>query len=264
MEIQETTTSTMDIARTRVREGSVVFDQLGRPSVPGVLAYEQTAGRGQLGRAWYSKPGESLCVTLYVRHQIVFPQHAGYLSLSAGVAVAEVLDRLPLSGRTLLKWPNDIILHDRKLGGILVETVRAADGKPAALVGIGLNLRIERFPEDIGSHSISLVTALPDKFPIPAPETLAQEITERLGLLVQQEADEARPTVLARWRERDTTRGRRYEAEWNGKRVSGSAVGISPSGGLLVALDAEHTIEVASASSIRELSTIPAPGPTVG
>ena len=88
LEVLGTTSSTMDAARRRVLEGEVSFDLDGAPSSWGVLADEQTAGRGQRGRTWHAVRGESLCATYYVRHKFALPEEAGRIPLMAGVAVA--------------------------------------------------------------------------------------------------------------------------------------------------------------------------------
>lgn len=114
-----------------------------------IAAERQTAGRGRLGRTWYSEAGASLTFSLLWR----FPPGTslGGLSLAAGVAVAEVLRATGVQGIGL-KWPNDVLLDGRKLGGILVEMV-----VDAAVVGIGLNLHLpEALPDDVRAVSAAL------------------------------------------------------------------------------------------------------------
>lgn len=124
-----------------------------------LVAEEQTAGRGRLGRQWQSQPGDSLTFSLGLP---LAPQDWSGLSLAVGVSVAETLQPvLPPAGsqqpRLSLKWPNDLWLCDghseRKLGGILVETasfvapqtpaqpVQAQSAMRYVVIGIGLNLR---------------------------------------------------------------------------------------------------------------------------
>ncbi|MCY0389082.1 biotin--[acetyl-CoA-carboxylase] ligase [Robbsia sp. Bb-Pol-6] len=105
-------------------------------------ARRQSAGRGRLGRPWVSTPGNSLLFSL----GIVMPRPLSALSglsLAVGVAVLDGLRRLPLTqpGRLGLKWPNDILLDDAKLGGILIESAASAPHATALVIGIGLNLR---------------------------------------------------------------------------------------------------------------------------
>lgn len=106
------------------------------------VAAEQSAGRGRQGRVWRATPGDSLLFSVGV----VIPRAvAGLtgLSLAVGLAVVEGLRRLPLDApaRLALKWPNDILLDESKLGGILIETAATSAHASAVVIGIGLNLR---------------------------------------------------------------------------------------------------------------------------
>src|SRR5258708_33578609 len=94
MQILDSVSSTRDVARENIVSGRLPLDQLGQPRYRGLLAYEQTAGRGQRGRTWYARPGESLCATYYFRRGLTDPEHAGELSFLAGVAVADAVQRI--------------------------------------------------------------------------------------------------------------------------------------------------------------------------
>lgn len=104
-----------------------------------IAAETQTAGRGRHGRAWIDAPGASLLFSVGWRAGIDAAALAG-LSLAAGVAVCLALEAQGTSG-IRLKWPNDLLHHHCKLGGILVETVSGAAGLSVVL-GIGLNARL--------------------------------------------------------------------------------------------------------------------------
>ncbi|WP_197706829.1 biotin--[acetyl-CoA-carboxylase] ligase [Sterolibacterium denitrificans] len=139
--------------------------EAGAPSGTVIVAERQTAGRGRRGRHWTSAPGDSLTFSLLWR----FPPDTALdgLSLAVGVALARALEDLGIEG-IRLKWPNDVLLHGRKLAGILIELVsppRAAQG-PAAIIGVGLNLRLPAdLPADVraGAAALAEVTpALPD------------------------------------------------------------------------------------------------------
>lgn len=115
-----------------------------------LVAVQQTAGRGRLGRSWMSRPGSSLTFSLSLVLQR--PDWSG-LSLAVGLAVARALD--PAGTRIGLKWPNDLWLLDgpgqgRKLGGILIEGLSVA-GQRAAVIGIGLNVLPLRLSEPVAS-----------------------------------------------------------------------------------------------------------------
>jgi BirA family transcriptional regulator, biotin operon repressor / biotin---[acetyl-CoA-carboxylase] ligase len=102
-----------------------------------LVAERQTAGRGRLGRGWRSAPGESLTFSLGAK---LAPADWSGMSLAVGVAIAEALHP-----RIQLKWPNDLWVADRKLGGILIETASfagAAQGPRYAVIGVGLNVTL--------------------------------------------------------------------------------------------------------------------------
>lgn len=105
-----------------------------------VLAETQSAGRGRRGRPWLSPPGLNLYVSCLKRFDQGFAALGG-LSLAIGVIVMRTLETLGIGG-TGLKWPNDILTAQGKLGGILVELSGEYQGPCAAVVGIGLNLRL--------------------------------------------------------------------------------------------------------------------------
>jgi BirA family biotin operon repressor/biotin-[acetyl-CoA-carboxylase] ligase len=104
-----------------------------------LVAEHQTHGRGRLGRAWLSAPGSSLTFSLALN---LAPADWSGLSLAVGCAIAEALEPSQSANhapRLTLKWPNDIWLDERKLGGILIETVTAGEGR-MAVIGVGLNI----------------------------------------------------------------------------------------------------------------------------
>ncbi|MDR0576963.1 MAG: biotin--[acetyl-CoA-carboxylase] ligase [Candidatus Accumulibacter sp.] len=138
----------------------------GAPSGTALVADRQTAGRGSRGRSWTSSPDASLTFSVLWTFSGGLARLSG-LSLAAGVAVARALARCGAAGVTL-KWPNDVLHGEAKLGGILVEL--GADGETArAVVGVGLNLRLPRGVGETGAAGLppaaldGIVAALPDR-----------------------------------------------------------------------------------------------------
>lgn len=120
-----------------------------------VVADYQTAGRGRQGRGWIAPPGTSLLVSVLLRPNCP-PDRIPQLSLVCGVAAREAL---ALSGvETHLKWPNDLLLHRKKVGGILLEAISGPLGNPAVVVGMGLNVSQTRedFPPELRDRATSL------------------------------------------------------------------------------------------------------------
>jgi BirA family transcriptional regulator, biotin operon repressor / biotin---[acetyl-CoA-carboxylase] ligase len=125
----------------------------GEPDGLVIVAEQQTAGRGRLGRTWISPARAGLATSVLLRPGQGDPDRGwppapaiayGWLPLMAGIALVAALDRLADVDATL-KWPNDLLVGGAKCGGILAELVPAADATPpAAVVGIGLNVTLRR------------------------------------------------------------------------------------------------------------------------
>jgi len=148
----------------------------GAPAGSVIVTDRQTAGRGSRGRIWLASPESSLTFSVLWRFECGLDGLSG-LSLAVGVAVVHALEACGASGVSL-KWPNDILHDNAKLGGILVELQGEPDGA-LAVIGIGLNLRL---PESIGAgEGFAIPPAALDKIITPLPERhalLAQLLIE--------------------------------------------------------------------------------------
>ena len=104
------------------------------------IAEAQSAGRGRRGRSWHSVPGKNLSLSLGWQFAIPLAE-LGAFSLLMGVALARALRQAGLA-QVKLKWPNDVLLNNQKLAGILVETVALGQGRVAVVAGIGVNVEM--------------------------------------------------------------------------------------------------------------------------
>jgi BirA family biotin operon repressor/biotin-[acetyl-CoA-carboxylase] ligase len=124
------------------------------------VADEQTAGRGRGGHTWHSVPGDGLYTSILIRPALV-PERALWLSLATGLATqAAIRDLTGLEAD--IRWPNDLLLHGRKCGGILVETSVASQSESAAslryaVIGIGINVNHLDFPAELSLLATSLL-----------------------------------------------------------------------------------------------------------
>jgi len=113
-----------------------------------IVANEQTSGKGQRGKQWVGVPGESLLMSL-----IVQPEHKldSQFAFNAAVAtaIAEVLGELVTDTNVRIKWPNDMIVNDKKTGGILIENVLRGSQWMYSVIGIGINVLQTHFPEEL-------------------------------------------------------------------------------------------------------------------
>ncbi len=113
-----------------------------------VTALEQTAGKGQRGRHWAGVRGQSLLMSLVVTPQRPLEQQFPF-SAAIAVAVAEVLDALYEGWTINIKWPNDIIVNDKKAGGILIENILRGSNWVYSVIGLGLNILQDSFPLEL-------------------------------------------------------------------------------------------------------------------
>ncbi len=180
----------------------------GAPHGTLVTSDHQSAGRGRSERAWVAPPGSSVLMSLIVR-----PADA-LLPLRAAVALCDVLPELDAA----IKWPNDVLVADRKVAGILVEA-RPQEGW--AVLGIGVN--VTEFPPELGDRATSVAAA-------GGPDSV-DDVLETLLAALEVRLDEPAAGLLDAWRERDALRGRAIAWEPTG---SGTAAGIDDSGALLV------------------------------
>ena len=126
----------------------------GEPEGAVILAEEQTAGRGRSGRSWHSERGAGLYVTLLLRPRLS-PVQAPLLTMLAGLSAHSAIQaQTGLSAE--LKWPNDILMDGKKVGGILTEMHAEPTQVRFVIVGIGINTNQEKFPGDIASVATSL------------------------------------------------------------------------------------------------------------
>ena len=196
-----------------------------------LAAEEQTAGRGRRGRRWYSARGASATFSLAHLSRRPLRELAG-LSLVAGVAAAQALRELGAAG-VRLKWPNDLVVGDDKLGGILVETRAAGERKAAStlvVIGIGINCREDA---KLSSRVRRGVTSLERCRVEPRRSRVIGAVATKLvQALARFEADGLEPT-RRQWQPLDALAGRRVRVRLaDGRTVSGVASGLAEDGAL--------------------------------
>lgn len=117
----------------------------------------QTGGRGQYGRKWQSEAGKNLLASYIFQTAFLKIEDVFSLHLMASLSVYHHLSSLGLSGLKI-KWPNDILVSDRKIAGILIQNSLRANNLAHTIVGIGLNLNQEEFSEDLDAVSLKMLT----------------------------------------------------------------------------------------------------------
>lgn len=211
--------STLDVAQQRAA---------GLPDGTLILADEQTAGRGRMGRAWASARGAGIWLTLVERPRDVAAH--GVLALRCGLAAGRALASFS-EAPVMVKWPNDLLVAGGKLAGVLIESRWQGDRPEWVAIGMGVNVVP---PPDgqgaglgAGVDRVAVLAAL-----VPALRTAARAE----GLLDAGELD--------RWSGRDALRGRRVTSPGEG-----IVAGVAPDGALLIA-DAEGTLSAYHAGTV--------------
>ena len=193
-----------------------------------VVADSQSAGRGRRGRVWHSPPHRNLYLSIALRPSLP-PARLQTITLCLGLAICQFL-REQFALPVLIKWPNDLLLHDRKIAGMLTEARVDAEQTRDLVFGLGLNVNAaeEDFPEDLRpiATSLSLCLARPVSL-----TRLAHALTHRLAIRMRDFLDNPQAQNLAdSWPEFDYLRGREIHAGG----ISGRASGITNTGSLRV------------------------------
>jgi BirA family biotin operon repressor/biotin-[acetyl-CoA-carboxylase] ligase len=201
-----------------------------------LVAEEQTAGRGRLGRTWTSVPGASLTFSVLLRPASVPPARRGWLPLLTGVAVATAV-RSVTGGdvNAVLKWPNDVLAGDRKLAGILAE--QSPDGS-AVVIGVGVNVATAADALPVSPAGLPATSLLAEGASV-SRETLLLAVLGRLEgwyLAFRADPDPVRTGLLDAYRPLCATLGQTIRVELPvGRVLTGVARDIDLDGRLLIA-----------------------------
>jgi BirA family transcriptional regulator, biotin operon repressor / biotin---[acetyl-CoA-carboxylase] ligase len=201
------------------------------------IAEFQTAGRGRRGRRWSAPLGSGICLS--VGWQFAgMPAEPAALTLAVGVGVRRVLERL--AGLEIaLKWPNDLVVDERKLGGILLELNAEAHGGAHVVAGLGLNVALpaKLLPSlsDWPRGAIDLKTAVGKP---PRRAALAGALVNELAAVLADYPTQGFAAYRTEWRSADYLRGRAVRLDEPAGHVFGTAVGIDSDGALLVETEA--------------------------
>ena len=238
---------------------SLALDAAQQGARTGVwVADEQTAGRGRGGHAWHSAPGDGLYVSALVAPPLPIAA-ALLLSLATGLAARGAIAECTGS-QVDIRWPNDLLLHGRKCGGILVETAvaPAAEGAKAllryAVIGVGINLNHAMFPSELAGLATSLRIERGE--PVSREAILAallRRIDGEVRALVDERHNDGRgESLLERFAAASTwVRGKRVRVDEGGG-YTGVTAGLDQRGFLRVAGD-DGTLHTVLSGGVREL-----------
>jgi BirA family biotin operon repressor/biotin-[acetyl-CoA-carboxylase] ligase len=206
LEAHETCASTMDLAQLWIEN----IHSFGE-NFHVIWALEQTAGRGKLDRQWLSLKGNlfsTLVIPFYCSSNRV-----GELSFLAALSVAEAINSLDPQLKVLCKWPNDIVINDKKVGGILLE-VLSKGTKNFVSIGIGLNLK--SFPEEVISTSLSELGIH------ISPKEMLEKILKRIARFLDVWYAEGFEPIRTLWHKRAWNLGEQLKVKTFSKEIIGT------------------------------------------
>ena len=236
----ETLDSTNDLAKE--------LGSRGAPEGTVVVAETQTRGRGRLGREWESPPGVGLYVSVVLRPMLP-PMELPQITLTTAVAVVRAVRRVTGLAPGI-KWPNDLILSGKKLGGILTEMESESDRIRYLVVGLGLNVNNPEFPPGLKDLATSLALEAGRPF---SRVNLLQAWLEEFEGLYERFLHQGFPEILEAWKRHTVTLGKKVTVRQGPREIQGQAEDVAPDGALL--------IRVANGEVLRVTSGEITPGP---
>jgi len=213
----DSATSTMDIARSLARQGCLDFTV--------IIAGQQEKGRGRLNRSWLSSKG-GLYFTVVVRPQLPVVL-SGRVNFAASLVLARIF-RSRFNIEAMVKWPNDILVHDRKMAGILSEIEAEADMVTFINVGIGINVNNDPTPIDQAATSLKYLLGR---------ETSRKELLSLfLDEFEKQLSDKGLNNVISQWKKYTLTLNRHVKIVTARDATEGVAIDIEENGALILRL----------------------------
>jgi BirA family biotin operon repressor/biotin-[acetyl-CoA-carboxylase] ligase len=217
--LDSTNSKAYQLALNGVEEGEVI------------IAESQEKGRGRMGRQWFSPPFLNLYLSVILRPKIP-PHQAPLITLMAAVATADAIQKF--SGLVpLIKWPNDILLRERKVAGLLNEIHSEMDRIHFVILGIGVNLNIDEkmFSKEIRTVATSLKIEMGRTVSRKAfLQFLLLELEGWYSILLEGGSD----PILKAWRERARIKGRRVKVTSFGETLAGVAIDLDSDGALIL------------------------------
>lgn len=233
---------------TTMRRAAELAEQ-GEPAGAVVIAEEQTAGRGRLGRSWVSEPEVGLYFSLILRPALAAAD-AAVVTLALGLAVSRAIRQV--TGIACdLRWPNDVLAGGRKCGGILTDM--AADGETVRyiLAGIGVNVNQANLPSELAETATSLRLETGCEY---SREALLMEVLKEIDRYIQILVERGPRAIVELFtRASSYAQGKRVVVSNGNNEIAGATAGLTPAGTLLLKRE-DGTIEPILAGSVRPAS----------
>ena len=211
----------------------------GAASGSAVLAESQIKGRGRLGRSWSSPKYKGIYLSLILRPKIL-PAACPILTLMSAVSICEAVKEV-IDLDVQIKWPNDLLMHNKKVAGILTEMNAEVDKVNFVVIGIGLNVNNEK--KSLIPHATSLKEEQGAEI---SRVVLLQEILRRIENNYFLLEDKGPGEIINKWRNFTLTLGTRVKVDFQNKHIEGQAVDIDVDGALLIRKDSGLMQKVSS------------------
>ncbi len=204
-----------------------------------VAADFQTKGRGRTGKKWFSPPGINLYISVLLRPQVSVVE-ASIITLLASVAVVEAIGGE--GAEAFIKWPNDVLIHGKKVSGILTESEinSSGEGVDFVVVGIGVNVNMTRdeMREVMGEEIAENATSLKEVLGHSVDRLrFAFRLLEELDAWYGKFLDRGKTTIIDEWTKRSIMKGKRVQVGYGNEIVEGISLGVDENGHLLVEKD---------------------------
>jgi BirA family biotin operon repressor/biotin-[acetyl-CoA-carboxylase] ligase len=207
---------------------------IAAPEFTCVVADEQTAGRGRRARTWYSSPGDGLYLSVLFLPQSDSSSKLPLTGLLAAVAVAETLIERGVAGVDI-KWPNDVLVNERKISGVLVEAVSAGSESARLILGVGVNLNHRSFPPELSETATSLAIETGERVIIEEfRDLLLDKIAQWYAIWRRDES----AAIIDRWSRLSTyARDQRIIVTLDDEKLVGATDGLTETGALRLVVD---------------------------
>ncbi|MGQ9688381.1 MAG: biotin--[acetyl-CoA-carboxylase] ligase [Desulfobaccales bacterium] len=229
----EITVSTNDMAKA--------LGGRGEPEGTLVVAETQTAGRGRVGRHWHSPPGMGIYASLLLRPPLP-PLELPQITLATAVSMVRALRR-SVGVTPGIKWPNDLILNGKKLGGILTEMETDSDQMRYLVVGLGLNVNTPEFPPELADTATSLFLEKGRPF---SRLPILRAWLEEFEVIHERFLARGFPEILAEWKQHSVTLGKVVAVRQGMRQIEGLALEVADDGALLLETALGEMVKVTS------------------
>jgi len=206
----------------------------GAPEFTCVVADEQTAGRGRRARAWHSSPGDGLYLSVLLLPRTDSPSKIPLISLLAAIAVAETMIERGVANVDI-KWPNDVLVNDRKVSGILAEAVSEGPESLRLVLGVGVNLNHQSFPPELSETAASLAIETGERV---AVEEFRDQLLDKIARWYEHWRRDESMLIVNRWQRLSTyARDKQVAVTLDDEKIIGVTDGVTETGALRLVVD---------------------------